>query len=175
MTINVMGIGKSISGALFSDENKQHRYALWRIWDRAKDALLFVGLNPSTANEFKDDPTIIRLVNFAKSFGLGGLYAGNLFSIVSANPEVLRFEVEEDDEVNDAAIKRMKELTSTIVVGWGEWGQNAGKRPNTILSLLGEPVYCLKVNQSGEPGHPLYLPRDRQLTLYSRGKVCVKS
>lgn len=166
-----MEIGKSASGALFSDENRKFRYALWRIWDKTKASLLFIGLNPSTASEFKDDPTIIRLVGFAKSFGFGGLYAGNLFSIVSADPRILFFKssVEQPRGPNDMAIKQMREfLTTTVIVGWGEWGQNAGKRPNEVLSLLGEPIFCLKVNRSGEPSHPLYLPKNSKLIRYSR-------
>lgn len=165
-----MEIGDSISGALFSDENRRFRYALWRIWEKSKDALLFIGLNPSTANDIHDDPTIIRLVNFAKSWGYGGIYAGNLFSIVSANPEILFFQActEQLEGPNNMAIRKMRELTSIVLVGWGEWGKNAGKRPDAVLALLGEPVFCLKVNQSGESCHPLYLPKDSKLIRYKR-------
>lgn len=168
-----MNIGGSISGALFSDSERKFRYSLWRIWDKSKAALMFVGLNPSTASELKDDPTIIRLCGFAKSFGYGGLYAGNLFSIVSANPEVLMFRSSEEQPLgpNDMAIKYMRHITSAVVVGWGEWGRKAGKRPDAVLSLLGEPVYCLKVNKSGEPCHPLYLPADSKLIPYRRVEV----
>ena len=165
-----MEIGNSISGALFSDGNRKYRYALWRIWDKSKDALLFIGLNPSTANDIHDDPTIIRLVNFAKSWGYGGLYAGNLFSIVSANPEILFFQActEQSGGPNDMAIKKMRGLTSAVLVGWGEWGKNAGKRTDEVLALLGKPVFCLKVNQNGEPCHPLYLPKGSKLIQYKR-------
>jgi hypothetical protein len=167
-----MNIGGSISGALFNNDNRNYRYSLWRIWDKSKEALLFIGLNPSTANGIKDDPTIIRLVGFAKSWGFGGLYAGNLFSIVSANPEVLllSYSVEVSGGPNDEAIKQMNKLCSTVLVGWGEWGQKAGLRPAQVLSLIGERAFCLKVNKSGEPCHPLYLPRDSKLILYNRIK-----
>ena len=149
-----MDIGESISGAL-SSENRRFRYSLWRIWDKSKEALLFIGLNPSTANHIKD-----------------GLYAGNLFSIVSANPNVLFFEssVEQPNGPNDQAIKQMNKLCSTVLVGWGEWGQNAKLRPAQVISLVGGRVFCLKVNKSGEPSHPLYLPSSSKLILYERGK-----
>ena len=167
-----MDIGKSISGALFSDDNESNRYSLWRIWERTNDYLLFIGLNPSTASYIKDDPTILRVVGFAKTFGFGGLYVGNLFSFVSANPERLNpfVSVEYKDEINDEAIKRMRELSTLVLVGWGEWGTRAGIRPQQVISLVGEPVYCLKVNQSGEPSHPLYLPRNTKLSRYYRKK-----
>ncbi len=165
-----MNIGESMSGAVFNDESRRFRYALWRIWDKSKEALLFIGLNPSTANETKDDPTVIRMVNFAKEWGYGGLYVGNLFSIVSANPDVLFFDssVEQPNGPNDYALKQMNKICSTVLVGWGEWGQNAKLRPAQVITLMGERVFCLKVNKSGEPSHPLYLPASSKMMLYRR-------
>jgi len=168
-----MNIGESISGAVFNDKNRRFRYALWRIWDKSKEALLFIGLNPSTANDIKNDPTITRLVNFSKFWGFGGLYVGNLFSIVSAKPDVLFFASSEEPPsgLNDQAIRQMNKLCSTVLVGWGEWGQNAGLRPARVLSLIGERAFCLKVNKSGEPSHPLYLPSSSKMILYKRNTV----
>ncbi len=165
-----MNIGEGISGAVFSDSNRKFRYALWRIWERSGDYLFFIGLNPSTANGEKDDPTIRRLIGFARSWGYGGLYAGNLFSIVSANPSVLFFasSKEEPGGPNDIAIEEMRKLSKTVLVGWGECGRKAGLRPAAVLGLLGEHIYCLKVNKSGEPTHPLYQPLSSKLVPYAR-------
>lgn len=167
-----MDIGQNISGALFNGSDHLFRYSLWRIWDRSLENLLFIGLNPSTASDIKDDPTIRRLVGFAKSWGFGGLFAGNLFSLVSANPDRLFFGASPElpSGLNNEAIRRMRELSTMVLVGWGEWGQNAGLRPREVLSLVGEPVYCLKVNRSGEPTHPLYLPANTKLRRYYRSK-----
>ncbi len=163
-----MNIGESISGALFSDENRKFRYALWRIWDNTKESLLFIGLNPSTANEHRNDPTITRLIGFAKSFGFGSLYAGNLFSIVSADPMVLFNEssVELPNGPCDQAIEQMNRLCSTVLVGWGGWAKYAKTRPSQVLSLIGGRAFCLRVNKSGEPSHPLYLPSSSKMILY---------
>ena len=165
-----MIIGGSISGALFGDKQR-FRYALWRIWDKQKDRLLFIGLNPSRAGELKDDPTIRRMINYAKLWGFGGLFVGNLFSIVSANPAVLF--VEPPPELpggpNDRAIKRMRELTSTVVVGWGRLGKYAGTRTAEVLKLVGSPVYSLGKTKDGEPSHPLYLRSSLLMTPYERG------
>lgn len=165
-----MDIGGSISGALFNDDSRSFRYSLWRIWEKTGDYLLFIGLNPSTASRIKDDPTIRRMVGFAKTWGFGGLYVGNLFSLVSANPDRLTpfVSTEYKDKINDEAIKRMRELSTLVLVGWGGWGVMAGIRPQQVISLVGEPVYCLNVNKSGEPTHPLYLPSDTKLTRYYR-------
>ena len=165
-----MDIGVGISGAIFSDDNRRFRYALWRIWEQSGDYLLFIGLNPSTANGTKDDPTIRRLIGFAKAWGFGGLFAGNLFSLVSADPTRLFFDTSPElpGGPNDTAIKRMRELSTLALVGWGAWGENAGTRPTEVLALVGEPVFCLKVNKSGEPSHPLYLPSGTKLLRYYR-------
>jgi hypothetical protein len=163
-----MKIGDSVSGALFSDDHK-YRFVLWRIWDRQSEALMFIGLNPSTANEHRDDPTIIRLANFAKAWHFGGLCAVNLHPIVSANPDILYSEAgRQHFTENDEAIKQVKGSCSTSLVGWGEWGKEFTIRVKAVLDILGDPVYCLKVNKSGEPCHPLYLPRDSKLIPYTR-------
>ena len=67
----------------------------------------------------------------------------------------------------------MMKLTKIRVVGWGEFGSKLGNRSDEVLKILGEPVHCFKVNRSGEPCHPLYLPRDSKLSEYRR-KVEVK-
>ncbi len=165
-----MNIGEGISGASFSDSNWRYRYALWRIWDLKGDKLLFIGLNPSTANSTKDDPTITRLVGFAKHWGFGGLYAGNLFSHVTPDPDHLIAVIDTPDKVNDSAIKMMRQLSSKVLAGWGNCLKHMGGRPNQVLALLGEPVFCLRVTKAGEPSHPLYLPWESQLIEYKREK-----
>jgi hypothetical protein len=62
----------------------------------------------------------------------------------------------------------MRELSSKAMVGWGNFGARAGTRPEEVLEILGEPVYCLAVTQTGEPGHPLYLRSTSELIPYFR-------
>ena len=71
-------------------DNKKHRYSLKRIWDKDKPKVLFIMLNPSLADNYKDDPTIRRLIKFAKLFGYGGFYVGNLFSYITPYPKELK-------------------------------------------------------------------------------------
>ena len=165
-----MNIGEGISGAYFSDSDRRFRYALWRIWQPSGDKLLFIGLNPSTANDIKDDPTIRRLIGLAKSWGFGGIFAGNLFSLVTANPYALWHNPSPElpNGPNDTAIKRMRRLSTKVMVGWGNEGRNAGTRPKEVLALIGNPVYCIKKTKVGEPIHPLYMPMASQLIKYVR-------
>ncbi len=163
-------IGEGISGAMFNGSDRTFRYALWRVWNPLGDKLLFIGLNPSTANGTKDDPTIRRLIGFAKAWGFGGLFAGNLFSLVTAFPEILwtHSSAQKPDIVNDNAILRMKQLSMKVLVAWGNEGIHAGGRPAEVLKLLGDPVHCFKTTAAGEPNHPLYLPLSSQLVEYHR-------
>lgn len=165
-----MNIGEGISGALFSDSNRKFRYALWRIWQPRGDKLLFIGLNPSTANDIKDDPTIRRVIGLAKAWGFGGLFVGNLFSIVSADPTVLWLtpSPEQPNGPNDTALKQMCKLSNRVMVGWGNDGVQAGNRPLELLALIEKPVFCIKTTKLGEPCHPLYMPLTSKLTPYSR-------
>jgi len=164
----------SISGAVFSDD-RRHRYALWRIWDRSKPILIFTGLNASTANDIKNDPTVIRMIGFAKAWGFGGLIMVNLYPLVSPYPEDLLRWLKSSDcgqaaAVNDSVIKRARLMSAKAMVGWGNEGRRLGTRPDEVIHLLGEPVYCLRVTLSGEPTHPLYQPLSSQLMPYIRRK-----
>ena len=106
--------------------------------------------------------------NFAKSWSFGGLFVGNLFSLISPNPAPLF--LGESPELpggpNDAALLNMRLLSTVVMVGWGDFGQYAGTRPAEVLALVSEPVHCIKMNQSGEPSHPLYLPGNSKLIRY---------
>lgn len=147
-------LGEGISGAVFS-EDRRYRYQLWRIWDREKPALIFIGLNPSTAGGIHDDPTIMKLAAAAKRLGYGGLYAGNLFAVVSPNPEELRYGDAVGD--NDRYLEELKHVAGVIVAGWGNLAISHETRVRKVLMMLGPPVYCFAITKRGQPAHPLYL------------------
>ncbi|WP_368188730.1 DUF1643 domain-containing protein [Aeromonas sp. R7-3] len=69
---------------------RTYRYALSRVWATDKPYALFIGLNPSTADETLDDPTIRRCIDFAKRRGYGGLVMANLFAYRATDPEVMK-------------------------------------------------------------------------------------
>jgi hypothetical protein len=161
-------IGETISGATFLDEGHQFRVALWRIWDKGKPLLLFIGLNPSTATGVLDDATIRRVVAFAKSWVYGGLFVGNLFSLVTPDPKELWAAKKKGtgDGANDHVLRVMVRLTDDVLVGWGHFGKDAGDRPAEVLALVDKPVYCLGVTKDGQPKHPLYIRGDTAKQLY---------
>lgn len=142
---------------------KKYRYALWRIWDESKPAVMFVCLNPSTADEVEDDPTIRRCIGFARSWGYGALCVANLFAFRSTNPSVIFSEKDPVGQENDNWLLSLAKDSEIVVAAWGNQGAYLG-RSKEVLKLL-STVYCLKLNKSGEPAHPLYQPASAQLIL----------
>jgi len=148
--------------AIISADGK-YRYQLSRIWDEEKPNILFIMLNPSTADADVDDPTIRRVMNFSKSWGYGGVFVGNLYAFRSTDPKALRHT---DDPVGEDNIEHIKELigvTERVVYAWG----NNQKEPEWLSSLVDTP-YCIDISKKGVPKHPLYLKSELHPKLYLR-------
>ncbi len=145
---------------------RKYRYSLFRIWDKKKKNVLFIGLNPSTADEEVDDPTIRRCLNYAKKWGYGGFMMVNLFAYRTTLPynlKKVKYPVGKD---NDKYIMTLSKKADITVAVWGNNG-NLYSRDKEVLSLLPN-LMCLKVNKSGQPAHPLYLKKDLKLTKFTR-------
>src|ERR1700741_1245036 len=104
--------------AIISD-CKKYRYSLSRVWDSSKPKVLFIMLNPSTADANNDDPTIRRCMNFAKSWGFGSLYVGNLFAFRSKEPTHLLYAEDPIGNLNANHLQTMSEFVDLIVCAWG--------------------------------------------------------
>lgn len=74
----------------YPPDDKIKRYSLTRIWDDQQKKLLFIMYNPSTADYKTDDPTIIRIINFAKKWEYGGIYVANLYAFRSTKPKEIK-------------------------------------------------------------------------------------
>jgi len=154
------------SGAVFADE-RTHRLYLWRRWDKEKPRLMFIGLNPSTADERHDDPTVRRCVSFAKRWGYGGIFMCNVFTLVSTDPKKLNVETPMAMGAN-LAMRVIRRRCSKAVAGWGNLitqvrvGEEQVERIKRDLS----PLHCLGLTKLGHPKHPLYLPYTVKLTEY---------
>jgi len=155
--------GAKAASATFS-KDKLYRYTLERVWDSEKPLVAFVGLNPSTADEVVDDPTIKRCISFAQSWGFGGLVMLNLFAYRSTKRERLRTVKDPVGPDNDWWIQASLHQVEKVVVCWGNDGELLG-RDMEVLNILGE-VYCLGHNKTGRPKHPLYLNGDIELRMF---------
>ncbi len=156
---------KNSNGAKFSSDRK-YRYALWRIWSSEKPFVLFIGLNPSTANETQNDPTIRRVVNFAFDWGYGGVVMCNLFGIVSTDPKILESHPDPIGN-NDLTLPYFGNLASEVVFAWGNFEQ-ANNRAKTIARMFPDGR-ALMLNKNGTPRHPLYVKADVKRVMYKTG------
>ncbi len=143
--------------AIFSPDRK-YRYDLCRIWKENKNSICFVCLNPSTADENIDDPTVRRCIRYADSWGYGGIYMLNLFAFRSTDPSNLYTEKFPIGDENDKHIRFVSEMCDMTILAWGNHGKYMD-RSSAVLSIVARPYY-LKLTNSGEPGHPLYLKKD---------------
>jgi len=147
---------KSQSGAIFSICD-QHRFSLWRKWSAGKRMILFIMLNPSTADAERNDPTIARCIQFAKDWRFDGLFVGNLFSLRSTHPKLLYEHPTPVVDLNNYFIDLMAELSSEVIFAWGNYG--ALKNQGTLMLHKFIDGLVLEVNKSGNPKHPLYIKK----------------
>lgn len=153
--------GEPAKSAEFSAD-RRYRYVLRRIWAPDLSACVFIGLNPSTADETQDDPTIRRCIGFARRWGHGRLVMLNLYAWRSTDPRGLWAPgVEPIGRDNDRHILDECRRAAIVV---GAWGRNAGgDRINDMCIKLGEArvrIHCLDETRAGQPRHPLYLHGD---------------
>lgn len=168
--MSVSGQQQSAGAASFSRCGR-YRYALQRQLEASgQGAVLFVMLNPSTADACRDDPTIRRCIGFARRLGARRLLVGNLYAYRATLPRQLFAAEDPVGPGNDRWLRRMARQVDRIVVAWGahavpERVQRVGR---LLAGVHSEPLLALGLTVSGQPRHPLYLPRDAQLQPWPR-------
>tara|TARA_B100000902_G_C27016535_1_gene767481 strand:- start:68 stop:529 length:462 start_codon:yes stop_codon:yes gene_type:complete len=134
----------------------KYRYSLLREWNKSKGKVLFIMLNPSTADDKEDDKTIIRCINFAKDWGYGGLMVGNLFAYRTTYPKELFKTKNPEGKDNLKRIKQMIKRSDLVICAWG----NKQGSPPKYLRELSELHYLKLLDDRKTPGHPLRLKKD---------------
>lgn len=143
----------------------KYRYKLSRVWDKNLPKVLFIMLNPSTADAKEDDPTIRRCIGFAKSWGYGGIMVGNLFAYRSTDPKQLLSVENPVGDDNNKSVSEMGEECKIIVCAWG----NAPIFPfESFIGWDESKAHYLKITKKGYPAHPLYLKSDLKPIPYYR-------
>jgi len=145
-----------IRGAEFSIDKKE-RYSLNREWDKSKNKILYIMLNPSLADDKNDDPTIRRLINFTKKFNYGGFLVGNIFTKITPNPK----EIDKSKGMSDKNFEELIKLINKVDQIVYAWGDNI-EEPQLLKELVLNPK-CFGKNLNGSPKHPLYLPSETKL------------
>lgn len=148
--------------------DRVYRYTLWREWNefdfecgavkRKSEYLMIIGLNPSTADETKDDPTIRRCIGFAQRWGFGALCMCNLFAYRATKPRDMWAAPEPVGKENDRWLGRCAAGAGMVLAAWGSQpGKGLPMRAGIVAAGL-PALYCLGVNKDGQPKHPLFVP-----------------
>ena len=175
----------SSSDAIISKDGK-YRYALWRHWEEKKLILIVVMLNPSTADAIVNDPTIIRVINFAKKFGFGGVLVLNLFALRSMYPKDLLTCKDPVGPKNNKYFDKYlakfwqiyqyfgpvdnEPIEVPVLCAWGAGGYLNGQDKVVLGWLRKHNVtpYCLGTTKQGHPKHPLYISNDTEMIKFRR-------
>lgn len=147
-----------------------YRYRLWRHWGTPfeKATMVVVGLNPSTADAEKDDPTIRRCVSFAKREGCGRLVMVNLFALRSTDPSAL---LRHDDPEGPRNLRTLDDWLCPPFVCVAAWGAHPLAQEKGVLLAMRVPLLAFGFTKGLAPRHPLYLPLDAPLVPYRRAAL----
>ena len=146
-----------IKSAILS-KNRKHRYLLSRIWDLNNENILFIMLNPSSADEDIDDATTTKVISFSKKWGYGGLHICNLYTYRTSSPKKLFSVPKNKRGSNKNEIKKYAKKCSKIVYAWG----NKEKVPPWLNQMVPNPSF-IELSKEGVPKHPLYLKSNLKL------------
>jgi hypothetical protein len=156
--------GGTVSEAWYS-ECSTYRYALTRAWKAGAPRLLWVMLNPSTASELRNDPTVARCENRARSLGFGAFRVVNLFAFRATDPRALRQVADPTGPENDRAVAEAADWADTVLCAWGVHGALRSRDAEVVAMLRrgGHALWHLGLTKGGQPRHPLYLPKEAPL------------
>lgn len=145
----------------------EYRYTLTRRWNE-QPAVMWVMLNPSTADAETDDPTILRCISFAKFWGLGGIEVVNLFALRATKPTELQLHADPIGPRNEGILTyAMRYHPGPVVVAWGTKGKLFGAGPKVALTARPyRSLFCLGTNADESPKHPLYVKGGTPLEPY---------
>ena len=153
-----------MTGTASFDDLGTYRYRLTRIWDGDRPEVIWVMLNPSTADATSDDPTIRRVVGFSRSWGFGSAVVVNLFALMATSPADLVTHPTPVGPGNDEEILAATSAAE-VVVAWGNHGtvpnpDTGVSRAHEVRDLVANGrsrLMCLGTTGAGQPRHPLYL------------------
>jgi len=151
--------GTASSGAVFSKCGK-YRYQLWRMWEGGEPQKLcaFIGLNPSTATEVEDDPTVRRCINYAKAWGFNGMFMLNAYAYRATDPKDMKKQDDPIGDGNDESIVVAGMIADKVICCWGNNCEHSRQADIlTALDMADIVPHCLAVTKLGYPAHPLYL------------------
>lgn len=141
---------------------EQFRYSLTRVWDETAARVTFIMLNPSTATEIQNDPTVERCERRARAMGYGAFQVVNIFAYRATDPKDMRRAPDPIGPKNDAAILSAAQWGGVVICAWGTHGAHLdrGAQVETLLRAKGAALHHLGLTKDGAPKHPLYIGYD---------------
>ena len=160
--------GDTNSIAIYSD-CERYRYALTRVWKFEASRLVFVMLNPSTATEVQNDPTVERCERRARTLGFGSLQVTNIFAWRDTDPKKMRTAKDPIGPDNDKTIMEACSWGDQIIAAWGTHGAHLGRgvQVKQILRSSDKPVFHLGISKGGHPKHPLYIAESQKPEIWA--------
>jgi len=146
---------------------RTYRYTLWREWESlfGSGYVMFIGLNPSTADEIVDNPTVRRCIGYARDWGYAGLCMTNLFAFRATSFKDMMAAEDPIGPDNDRFLIEIAKDAGIIVAAWGVNGGHLG-RDKVVRNMLPR-LFCLGLTKQGFPAQPLYLPKGLTPVLWS--------
>jgi len=160
--------GDAPSTAVYSD-CERYRYRLTRIWEPAGRKALFVMLNPSTATEVQNDPTVERCERRARALGFGAFQVTNIFAWRDTDPRKMRAAADPVGPENDRTILNGVDWADQVIAAWGTHGEHMNRGPavEALLRGTGRDIHHLGLSKAGHPKHPLYIAYSQQPQIWS--------
>jgi hypothetical protein len=143
-----------------------YRYWLRRVWRPGDRLANYLMLNPSTADEFKNDPTVERCEQRARADGFDGFVVTNIFAFRATDPNHMKAQADPVGPENDDRIVRVAGICDQVVCAWGTHGRHLGRADEVRRLLVANRIapMALRLTRAGDPSHPLYLPYDLKPT-----------
>lgn len=162
----------TVGTAVFGGRRQEYRYRLLRTWDERGAPVMFVMMNPSTADPLVDDPTVAKCGRYARTWGYGGLLVGNTFAYRSTDKRRLAEVPDPVGPENDAHLIAMAKSAAMVVFAYGQPGHPTLRaRGSQVARLLVEKAgitpHVLRLAKDGTPFHPLYLKESLRPVLWS--------
>ena len=152
--------------------DRRHRYSLDHLLPepapepRRASLVMWIGLNPSTADENQLDPTLRRIAAFSRREGFGGFVMTNLFAFRATRPADMMAARDPVGPDNDRILARTARRCELVVAAWGAHGDFENRAERVRRLLRGARVVHLGCTQGGHPRHPLYVRGTTPLTPY---------
>lgn len=169
--------------AFFAGPNDCYRLILTRKWVNLfntasrlpNNFVLWIGMNPSTADATVNDPTINRCIDFSMEWGFDGLVMMNVCDYRATKPEaLLATGVEPRSRTNLPMIRDTAKQAAKIVCAWGNLHANLvhfAVDAESALRADRHRLWCLGLNKGGSPKHPLYVKSDTPLVEFKELRI----